>query len=89
MKGLPWNLTFANAVRQMGVRYNARLGPPVDEPDRFAAERLYRPVSNWRTQPNADLDRDTRFVSIAMSPVRLWRTLNSRFQRHCGHPRFR
>jgi hypothetical protein len=39
-----WNLTFADAVKQMGVRDSGRSRLQPDDRDRFAADRLHPKV---------------------------------------------
>jgi hypothetical protein len=44
-------LTFADAVKQVGVHDSGRSRAPSDEGDRFAAERLHPVVTNRRCRP--------------------------------------
>jgi hypothetical protein len=46
MTGPPWNLTFADAVKKVGVRDSGCSRLHLGDGDRFATERLHPKVSN-------------------------------------------
>jgi hypothetical protein len=48
-------LTFADAVKQLGVRDSGRSGAPHDDRGRFASERLHPKVANSRIRPIAEV----------------------------------
>jgi hypothetical protein len=56
-------LTFADAVKQAGVRDSGRSRAPSDDRDRFAAERLHPVVTNRRCRPISDTRLDELVAS--------------------------